>query len=68
LRRENFGREAVWQQAVAGTGTSALPAEVDSKVAGTWPILAFMAVMFTGPYLVWKLITSLTTVHSINRK
>lgn len=66
LRQENFGREAVWQQAAAGT--SALPVEVDSKVARTWPIIAFLGIMFSGPYLVWKLITSLSTFHSINRK
>lgn len=64
LRRENFGREAIWQQAVGGT--SELPVEMDSKDARAWPILAFMGIMFSGPYLVWKLVSSLNNFQSIN--
>jgi hypothetical protein len=66
LRQENIGREAIWQQAVGGT--SELPVQMDSKVARSWPILVFMGIMFSGPYLVWKLISSLGTFHSISRK
>jgi len=64
LRRENIGREAIWQQAVGGT--SELPVQMDSKVARSWPILVFMGIMFSGPYLVWKLVSSLGTFHSVN--
>lgn len=64
LRRENFGREAMWEQAVAGT--TELPVGMDSKDARAWPIVVFMGIMFTGPYLVWKLISSLNTSQSIN--
>lgn len=65
LRQENPMREAVWQQVVAGAAE--LPAGRDSKDSrSSWLILVFMGIMFSGPYLVWKLISSLNTFQSVN--
>jgi hypothetical protein len=67
MRQENPMREAVWQQVVAGAAE--LPAGVHSKDnRSSWLILVFMSIMFSGPYLVWKLVSSLSTFHSLNRK
>lgn len=67
LRQENPVREAVWQQAAAGT--SEVPAGIDSKNnRSSWLVLVFMGIMFSGPYLVWKLISSLSNFQSLNRK
>jgi hypothetical protein len=67
LRQENPVSEAVWQQAVAGAAE--LPAGINSKDnRSSWLILVFMGIMFSGPYLVWKLISSLSTFQSVNRK
>ncbi|XP_021914050.1 peroxisomal membrane protein PEX13 isoform X2 [Zootermopsis nevadensis] len=65
LRQENPGREAIWRQAVAGT--SELPTGMNSKdTRASWPIVMFVGILFIGPYLAWKLISSLSTFQSIN--
>ncbi|XP_069676487.1 peroxisomal membrane protein PEX13 [Periplaneta americana] len=63
LRRENPTREAIWQQ-VAAAGASAGIDAKDSRAS--WPILLFMGIMMSGPYLVWKLVNSLNATQSIN--
>lgn len=64
LRRDNPTREAIWQQ-VAAAGASGGVDVKDSRAS--WPILMFLGIMMSGPYLVWKLVNSLSSVQTINR-
>ncbi|KAJ9593203.1 hypothetical protein L9F63_015248 [Diploptera punctata] len=65
IQKVNPGREEIWQQAVSGA--TALPPGADAKsVRSSWPVIMFMAIMCSGPYLVWKLVNSLSNMNVPN--
>lgn len=60
--RSNADVEDLWADSAAGTVVSAAGgAGIDDPRDGSaksWPIFLFFAVVFGGPYLIWKLLRS----------
>ncbi|XP_071146230.1 peroxisomal membrane protein PEX13-like [Mytilus edulis] len=56
--RPNMETDEAWSQAAA----SAIPlaGDGDSPKKSTWPIMMFLAIIMGGPYLIWRLISSVT--------
>ncbi|CAC5414516.1 PEX13 [Mytilus coruscus] len=57
--RPNMETDEAWSQAAA----SAIPSvagDGDSPKKSTWPIMMFLAIIMGGPYLIWRLISSVT--------
>ncbi|KAK7084140.1 hypothetical protein SK128_012867 [Halocaridina rubra] len=59
LRSQDPSLEAVWRSAASGAASAQLT-EADLKASrSSWPIVMFFAVVFGGPYLIWRLLSSL---------
>lgn len=56
LSASDPGQERLWREATEGlTGGN-----VDSEARrSSWPIMVFLGIIFSGPYLMWKLLSSL---------
>ncbi|XP_034242873.1 probable peroxisomal membrane protein PEX13 isoform X2 [Thrips palmi] len=59
LRRENPSQDQLWQAAVQAAGEDL--ATATGRPRSSWPILMFMGIVFSGPYLIFKLMSSLST-------
>lgn len=59
LRRENPSQDQLWQAAVQSAGEDL--ATATGRPRSSWPILMFMGIVFSGPYLIFKLISSLSS-------
>lgn len=60
--RPNMESDEAWQQATA----AAFPAgDGDVPKKSTWPIMMFFAIIMGGPYLIWRLISSVTQTQGI---
>ncbi|XP_026280521.1 probable peroxisomal membrane protein PEX13 [Frankliniella occidentalis] len=59
LRRENPSQDQLWQAAVQAAGEEMATAA--GKPKSSWPILMFMGIVFSGPYLIFKLMSSLNS-------
>lgn len=67
LRSQDPNLEAIWHAAGSMPQSPAGPlTEADLKASrSSWPIVMFLAVVFGGPYLIWRLLSSLApTVKS----
>lgn len=60
LRSEDPSLEAVWRSANASLPSASQITEADIKASkSSWPIVLFLGVVFGGPYLIWRLLSSL---------
>lgn len=59
LRQENPSQDQLWQAAVQAAGEDL--ATATGRPRSSWPILMFMGIVFSGPYLIFKLMSSLST-------
>lgn len=62
--RPNMETDEAWSQAAAST--IPLAGDGDSPKKSTWPIMMFLAIIMGGPYLIWRLISSVTQTPGIN--
>lgn len=60
LRAQDPSLESAWRAGVNEAASSALLTEADLKSSrSSWPIVMFLGVVFGGPYLIWRLLSSL---------
>lgn len=60
LRSQDPSLEAVWRNANASLPNASQITEGDIKASkSSWPIVLFLGVVFGGPYLIWRLLSSL---------
>ncbi|XP_050734896.1 peroxisomal membrane protein PEX13-like isoform X2 [Eriocheir sinensis] len=60
LRSQDPSLEAVWRNANASLPNASQITEADIKASkSSWPIVLFLGVVFGGPYLIWRLLSSL---------
>jgi len=59
-------QEMVWQSGGGGGSLDSQQAltEMDLKSPAKWPILVYLGVTFLAPYLIWKLINSITRLEA----
>ncbi|XP_076064502.1 peroxisomal biogenesis factor 13 isoform X2 [Oratosquilla oratoria] len=63
--------EAMWRKAADSgvLGSAAQITEADLKASrSSWPIIMFMGVVFGGPYLIWRLLTSISPLAAKKSK
>ena len=65
LRRENPSQDQLWQAAVQAAGEDI--ATSTGRPRSSWPIIMFMGIVFSGPYLIFKLMSSLSNSVDINQ-
>lgn len=70
LRLQDPSLEAAWK--TAGSGGLHSPnqiTEADIKASkSSWPIVMFLAVVFSGPYLIWRLLSSLVPARNASKE
>ena len=57
--RPSMETDEAWSQAASSILPST-PGEGDGPKKSTWPIMMFFAIIMGGPYLIWRLISSVT--------
>jgi len=64
--KNNPNREEIWQKAAAELGTQVAQELQTNKSSprSSWPILLFLGIVFSGPYLILKFINSLNPASS----
>ncbi|KAG7171671.1 Peroxisomal membrane protein PEX13-like [Homarus americanus] len=69
LRSQDPSLEAAWRTVGAHSeSAAAIITEADIKASkSSWPIVMFLAVVFGGPYLIWRLLSSLAPTIAKNR-
>ena len=56
--------ESVWRSASSSSSSSPLISESDIKQSARWPILLYLGLVFSAPYIIWKLLGPLLSGQS----
>ena len=56
--------ESVWRSATSTSSSSPLISESDIKQSARWPILLYLGLVFSAPYIIWKLLGPLVSGQS----
>ncbi|KAK3880476.1 hypothetical protein Pcinc_015023 [Petrolisthes cinctipes] len=69
LRVQDPSLEAAWKTAGSGGTLSANQiTEADIKASkSSWPIVMFLVIVFSGPYLIWRLLSSLVPARNTSK-